>query len=204
MSLPSLTDLQKDAICEFLNIGMGCAAASLSAIVRQEVHLNIPTLEILRTEEASQQMIQQISFCFAGIKQRFDGFFHGDALLFFPKEKCSKLANSFIQHSTELPLEDELVQDALLEMGNIILNACLSGFANLLNSEITYGVPKFIIGDPPELLQQVNHKAVEHILFMWVNFSASQQDTNGYVILVLEVDAIEQLKQKIDQYLMQF
>ena len=65
-----------------------------------------------------------------GIHQVFEGEITGRALLIFPDTKSLELVRAVI--GGELPLEEiiELEQEALAEIGNIILNGCLATIAN--------------------------------------------------------------------------
>ncbi len=45
--MPSLTDLQRDAISELLNIGMGRAANALSQMANAEVQLSVPFVYLM-------------------------------------------------------------------------------------------------------------------------------------------------------------
>lgn len=198
-----LTELQCDAITELLNIGMGLAARSLSEMVREEVKLTVPRVELLTRKSAVDHLNGNPQRRIAAVKQHFKGPFWGDALLLFPQEKSLELVRVLMKDE-EIPLETltELEQDALTEVGNIILNSCLGTLANILTEELSSELPIFISGTATEVLDGcVVQEDNEMIMFLRMDFALQQKDISGYVAFILEIPAIEQFKQSIDNYL---
>ncbi|MCK5878107.1 MAG: chemotaxis protein CheC, partial [Candidatus Marithrix sp.] len=93
-----LSELQRDAIIELLNIGMGSAANSLSEIVNEEIKLSIPNIELLRREEVIKYF-ETLSQEIIAIKQSFQGGFYGDALLVFAQDNGIRLVSILMQHN---------------------------------------------------------------------------------------------------------
>lgn len=196
-----LSELQKDAICEMLNIGMGQAAASLSAIISEELKLSIPTVELLSRQEAANIISSDPQRRIAGVKQHFEGPFWGDALLLFPQEKSLQLVRALVKEELPPELLAELEQDALTEVGNIILNSCLGSFGNVLTQEVTSDLPLFINGSALEVLYTAKPQERDVVMFMRVEFSTHNRSISGYVAFLLEIPSIAQFKVNIDKYL---
>lgn len=197
-----LTELECDAIVELLNIGMGQAANSLSEMVQEEVKLAVPSLELLSRQVAISRLNGYPHKRIAAVKQHFDGPFSGDALLLFPQEKSLELVRA-IMKGEEVPLEmlSELEQDALTEVGNIILNSCLGSLANILTYELTSELPVFITGTATEVLDACLAQNDDIVMFLRMDFALHTKDISGYVAFILEIPAIEQFKISIDNYL---
>lgn len=47
MTMTDLTDLQRDALLEIFNIGVGNAANSMSQLINEEIRLSVPKLQIV-------------------------------------------------------------------------------------------------------------------------------------------------------------
>jgi chemotaxis protein CheC len=197
-----LTELECDAIVELLNIGMGQAANSLSEMVQEEVKLAVPSLELLSRQAAISRLNGYPHKRIAAVKQHFDGPFCGDALLLFPQDKSLELVRALMK-GEDVPLEmlTELEQDALTEVGNIILNSCLGSLANLLTHELTSELPIFITGTATEVLDACLAQNDDIVMFLRMDFALHSKDICGYVAFVLEIPAIEQFKISIDNYL---
>ena len=198
-----LTELQRDAITELLNIGMGRAVAALSQMVAEEVHLEVPFVNVLSRLEASNELRAQSLDRIAAVKQQFDGPFSGDALLLFPKEKSLELVRSLMNDTVPLESLTDLEQEALMEVGNVILNACLGSIANLLNNEINSGLPVYLQGTCDELLGVEASPDAEGsvVLFLRVNFLLQKRDIRGYVAFLMDVKSIKTFKESVTHYL---
>jgi chemotaxis protein CheC len=198
-----LTELQEDAIVELLNIGMGVAARSLSEMVNEEISLSIPSLEMLSRQNAATHLNGQKPQQIAVIKQCFRGAVWGEALLLFPQDKSLELVQVLMKGVPNEML-DELAQDALVEVGNIILHACLASLANLLAIDLNSDIPFFLTGTANEILGvNTNHVEDDIVMFLQMNFGLPIKDIKGYVAIVLEVSSVAQLKQQLDKYLAQ-
>ncbi|WP_353572248.1 hypothetical protein [Candidatus Albibeggiatoa sp. nov. BB20] len=194
-----LTPLQYDAITELLNIGMGQAAASLSEMVGEEVKLSIPSVELLPRYIAAEQIEIHSSNRIAAIKQHFNGPFWGDALLLFAEDKSIELVKTIIKEDLPLELLKELERDALLEIGNIILNSCLASLANILTHELHSDLPTFVSGSANDILKGTQENDL--VMFLRMDFSLKTKEVDGYVAFVLEIPSIERFIHSINNYL---
>ena len=197
-----LSELEHDAITELLNIGMGNAAGSLSKMVNEEVKLSVPSLEVLSRQDAAGHINHQPQKRIAAVKQRFYGPFWGEALLLFPQEKSLELVRVLMKDEIPLEMLTELEQDALTEVGNIILNACLSSLANILTEELTSDLPLFITGTANEILEaSASPQKDEIVVFLRMDFALQSKNIYGYVAFILEVPSVERFKANINKYL---
>jgi chemotaxis protein CheC len=194
-----LTPLQHDAITELLNIGMGQAAASLSEMVGEEVKLSVPSVELLLRHIAAEQIELYSKSQVAAIKQHFNGPFWGDAFLLFDEDKSLELVKILIKEDLPIEILKELERDALLEIGNIILNSCLASLANVLAHELHSELPVFLLGSADEILK--GNKSNEIVMFLRMDFSLKTKEIDGYVAFVLEIPSIERFIRSVDVYL---
>ncbi len=197
-----LSELHCDAIVELLNIGMGQAANSLSEMVREEVKLSVPSLELLSRQNAIKHLNGHPDRRIAAVKQHFEGPFWGDALLLFPQEKSLELVRALMKDE-EVPLDmlTELEQDALTEIGNIILNSCIGSLADILSQQLSSDLPIFITGSVNEVLDACVAQGDDMIMFLRMDFALHTKDIDGYVAFILEIPAMEKFKTNIDLYL---
>ncbi len=193
-----LSELQHDAIVELLNIGMGKAARSLSEIVHEEIKLSTPSLELVTRQMVANHLN---TANITAVKQHFNGPFWGEAFLLFPPEKSLELVKVFIKDDVPQNMLAELEIDALTEVGNIILNACISSLANNLTHELTSELPVFMTGTATEVLEIKATITDEIVMFLRMNFTLQSTDIEGYVAFILEVPSIKQFKISIDEYL---
>ena len=91
---------------------------------------------------------------------------------------------------TEEPVQaiTELEREALTEIGNIILNACLSSFGDLLDREVATSLPRFLAGPSGAMLKGA--RGYDVVLVVKVDFNVEGRDIEGYVTFVLNVDSV--------------
>ena len=138
------SDLEKDALAEFLNIGMGTAAASLSSMLGQEILLSVPEISFVSPDELKNWCREEIGEKIVGVRQAFKGKAAGNIALLFTKDSGHDLVREFVP--SDMPLEDlpDIQNDAISEIGNIVLNACMAAIADALHFEIPTELPQVV------------------------------------------------------------
>lgn len=209
MSL-ALSQLEQDALKELFNLGIGRGADSLSRLLQAEVLMSVPYLDVLSAQAAAERIEAKGSQPVAAIRQPFSGPFDGIAMLLFPEAKSLELVRSLL--GEDIPLEQltEMEQESLIEVGNIVLNACLGSFANLMQTEFTFALPDFCKGSCQQLLlgdAQKQQAAGQHpVIFLLVDFGTTPEtpeahEIRGYIILLLSSEATRNLQQQIQTLL---
>lgn len=183
---------EKDAVTELLNIAIGNAAASLSQLVEDEVRLSVPFVDFLTPAQAAARLEDETQGADSvAVRQHFEGKFYGDILLIFPEKRSLDLVRHML--GDEVPLEQltELEQEALLEVGNIILNACLGSLANQLHVPVEGSLPVYVRGRGAHILDLAGGKAPpgqeEMVMFLHVDFSLLKKDVHGYLAFVMDI-----------------
>jgi len=194
---------QIDALQEIMNIGIGIAAKSLSEMVSEEVLLNIPNIQLLSRSDISKMLEAQNPEGMSYVFQDFKGTFFGRSALIFPIHKSFNLVKALLK---DLVLDDdmtEMEQEALSEVGNVILNACISTLVNCLDVKIEVQIPSYVRGGPVDILlegdPQLDHNPTN--LFCAVNFSTKESGIEGHVLFLLELPSIEILRRSLEEYL---
>ena len=82
----------------------------------------------------------------------------------------------------------ELEQDALGEIGNIIINSCMSGLANILGTEVIGTLPGVQTIKLANLLD--DHPKNEVILVAKIGMTMLTHDVTGYVLFIMDVPSL--------------
>ena len=136
-----LTTVQEDALVELINIGFGRAAAALSKLTGHRVQLEVPQITMCPIDEMTDQLRPMLQNEVASVHQFFSGPVDGDALLVLDQHSASIL-KELLTNEPALPLElDRSAREVVTEIGNILLNACLGTFGNLLKVKVSFSVP---------------------------------------------------------------
>ena len=197
-----LTELQKDGIGELLNIGMGNAAESLSQMVGEEVLLSVPNIQLVSIADLDHlNMNPRVDM--SAVSQKFDGAFKGNALLLFPESKSLELVWALLQGSVPKEEISEMEEEALSEVGNVIINACLGSLANMLKDGIESDFPQFKRGQYTQIIEEFSDKesAEPVMLFMQIDFKLKTKDIDGYVAIVMDVGSLRGFLKKIDAFI---
>ena len=192
-----LTDLERDALTELSNISMARAASSLRLMIKNEVLLAVPSVEILTSGAASTLVAKPDNAKLVAVRQDFAGAFSGRALLIFPERNSLELVREVV--GRELPLEDivDLEDEALAETGNIILNSWVATIANLLRSALRMSLPVVVRGDGQHMFDSPSSL----VLFLHIRFEIRQKEISGYVALIMDIPSLDELRSLIAAFI---
>ena len=200
--LTDLTEIERDAISEIANMGVSRAAASLRQMVGEQVLLSVPAVRIVSRAEAARLVERGNSPKLIAVQQFFEGPFSGRALLIFPQAQSLELVRSII--GAEHSLEDiiDLEQEALAEIGNIILNACLATIANVLRKSMRMSLPSVIRGDGATMFEtEQSPSGGNLVLFLYIDFTIKKRDIHGFIALLMDLPSIKALKETVKDFI---
>jgi chemotaxis protein CheC len=198
----TLSEIERDALTELVNIGVSRAAASLRKMVGGEVLLSVPSVEVIPHATAATLIAEREGEDLVAVRQDFSGAFRGRALLIFPQANGLELVRAVV--GEDIPPEDleEMEREALTETGNIILNGCLATMANMLRRSLTMSLPEVLRGDGRVLLDYPR-ETVEAglVLFLYINFSVRDRSIRGYIAMVMDLPSLAALKLLVGDFI---
>ncbi len=197
----TLSELELDALTELVNIGVSRAAASLGSMVGEQVLLSVPSVVIVSRAHAAELIAETPEALLVAVRQAFDGEVSGRALLIFPEKNSLELVRAVA--GERLSLEDilELEHEALAEIGNIILNACMATVANLLRRSLTMSLPEIVRGTSHGLFDLHISQPDDVVLFVHINFSLKGHQVVGYVAMVMDFASLKSLKELVAEFI---
>lgn len=196
----TLNELQHDALGEIFNIGVGRAAASLSQIVNDEVLLSAPGVMVLHRDQAVSVLLGAELRQFSTVSQTFSGPFEAQALLVFPESNALEIVRLMIGPHMSIAELSEFEQEAMCEIGNIILNACMSSLADLFGISFDSTLPLHRFGDT-EHLPILAGDEEQMVLILQVDMIICQQRIQGHILFLLSVASMSSLLVHLDRYL---
>jgi chemotaxis protein CheC len=198
----SLTELHLDALSEVFNVGAGRAAASLSDIVGEEVRLSVPSVEIRKSSEIDVSSMGLQSDRFGAVHQTFSGSFEAEAILLFTEEHALKIVRDMM--GSQISLEDlaEFEQEAMCELGNIILNACLSAMADMLSIPLNCSLPDYSVASTEEIFRRVSNDLQQpYVLLLHIDLAIESRHSEGHLIFLLSSTSLADLVTQLDRFL---
>ncbi len=197
-----LTDSQHEALTELINIGYGRAAAALSELTGRRINLEVPKVAVYPIERIGSALGEVLDGEVASVHQVFSGPVSGNALLLLDSD-AALLLNSLLLntpvHGGRLRAPE---REALTEVGNIVLNACLGVFGNLLQVQVTFSVPRLDIESVDGVLHSISVRSQElqYALMVHTRFTVRDSDVRGYLVIVLGITSFSRLIQELDNW----
>lgn len=196
-----LNEIERDALTEVFNIGVGQAAAAMSQMVNEEVTLSVPSVEFLSRSAVARGLTQDVGQRICGVSQRFEGTFDADAILMFPESKSLEIVRMMIGEDIPLDELSDMEQEALSEIGNIILNALIGTLANVFGSEFSSSLPVFHLGTSSEILRVEQNTGDDVVMLLHIDFNLEKHHINGYVAFLLDVSSMRGLKDSLNRFI---
>ncbi len=195
-----LTEFQRDALTELINIGFGRAAASLSRITGHRVLLEVPQVAIHPMNEVNAALGRVVRGDIATVHQVFSGPVAGDALLVLDTAGAA-LIKQLLTDEMPLPLAmDASGQEVITEVGNILLNACLGMFGNLLKVQVSFSVPRLTLETLGMVLDSltIEHEELRYALVVHAAFRLRDNSLSGYLVIMLGVSSLDRLLHAVE------
>lgn len=198
--MTELSELQCDALGEIFNIGVGRAASSLSQIVNDEVLLSAPGVMVVPREKAAEILLGTEFRQFSTVSQTFSGPFDAEAMLVFPESNALEIVRLMVGPHMSVEELSEFEQEAMCEVGNIILNACMSSLADLLRISFDSTLPLHRFGDTNSI--EILEGDEDHmVVLLQVDMKISLQCIQGHILFLLSVTSMANLLSCLTQYL---
>ena len=197
-----LTSVQQDALVELLNIGFGRAAASLSQLTGHRVLLEVPQVTLQPVEGVGDALERVVHGHVASGHQIFTGPVAGDALLILDESGATML-KELLTNETSLPLSiDASAREVITEIGNILLNACLGTFGNLLKVQVSFSVPHLRIEHVGAILEslKIAQEGIRYALVVHAGFRLRDTQVTGYMVIVLSVASLDRLIHAVEDW----
>ncbi|MDQ2103145.1 chemotaxis protein CheC [Azospirillum isscasi] len=198
-----LDELERDALAELGNIGVGRASTALSRMIGGPVEIAVPKVTLVSGDRVAGLLQSALPGPLTAVSECLSGTFLGSAILLMPERSGLPLASVTLPPG--VPKEDaaELVEEALAEVGNIVLNSCLSSMGNLLGVAVGTTLPQVLHGPGDRLLARcgVALTADAQAILLHVAFRAPPHDVEGTIVLALDAGSAAELKTAIGRYI---
>lgn len=197
----TLGELERDALTEIVNIGVGRAASSLRKMIGDQVTLSVPAIDVVSQRRAARLISEREAAELVAVRQDFDGAFAGRALLIFPESNSLELVRAVTGESLSAEDLAEMENEALTETGNVILNSCLATIANMLKRSLAMTIPEVLHGNSATLFEIDEAEEDGLVLFLYIDFAVRKRDIRGYIAMIMDIPSLEKLKELLDEFI---
>ncbi|MBA4419237.1 MAG: chemotaxis protein CheC [Syntrophus sp. (in: bacteria)] len=205
-----ISDEELDILQEIMNIAFGKATADLAQIIDIYINLSVPYVKVINTASLEEYIKEEIRGYndISIVEQKFWGEFKGSAFLIFPagagKELITLLTGEEIDAFASDPI-DELEKGTLMEVGNILIGACVGKIAELLNDSLAYSPPIVHIGNThEETLPKALLDAYDLTIALKTSFSFEKKDIVGFLFVVTSQESLLWLRKALNDFLEQY
>jgi chemotaxis protein CheC len=198
-----LTLEQKDSLTELINIGYGRAASALSELTGYRITLEVPKVSMHSIGEMEPMLAETMASPVTSVNQNFFGPVSGNALFLLDEDSALLLSRLLTDEKSVTGAFDANAREIVTEVGNILLNACLGVFGNLLHIKITFSVPRLSVQTIDRVLQTASEQSdepLEYGLMVRTQFNVKAADVMGYLVIVLGITSLDRLLGELEKW----
>lgn len=198
-----LTIAQNDALTELINIGYGRAAGALSELTGYRIVLEVPQVAMHEIEELQPLLSELVQGDVASVNQIFSGPISGNALLLLDERSALQLSQLLMDDRTAPEQFNAGARETITEVGNILLNACLGVFGNLLQVQVSFAVPRLRVETVGDVLQSVTLESQEKLryaLMIHTRFRLRASNVTGYLVIILGITSLDRMLQELENW----
>jgi chemotaxis protein CheC len=197
-----LTTAQKDALTELINIGYGRAAGALSELTGYRITLEVPNVSMHEISELAPILEKVVQGEVASVNQMFSGPISGNAMLLLDEQSALVLSR-LLTDGTSGREFDASAREIITEVGNILLNACLGVFGNLLHVHVSFAVPRLHVESIQDVLESVYVESQEKLrygLMIHTKFRLRASNVVGYMIIILGITSLDRMLRELEDW----
>ncbi len=182
-TLPDETEVL-DAYREMVNVAMGRAGENLARLLDEFIDLPIPNVNVIENNELHMAIaeIHRSESVSAVSKGFVSAGIHGEALVLFNDTEFANIVELLNYHQlSAAPAQLE----ALMDISNIIIGACLNGLSEQLNVTFSHSSP-ILLGRNRELesLLTTSKQRWSRIMAIEVGFAIKHKGVNFDLLLL--------------------
>lgn len=205
-----ITSSETDLLQEIMNIAFGRAASDLAEFIDIFVILSVPQIKLLRAYDLPTYINNEIMDYdqdkVSVVEQSFWGKFKGNAFLVFPSGTGKRMISLFDGKDEyfESDPSHELEKETFLEIGNILIGACIGKLAELLGDVTTYSPPRVMVEKSLHVLYENLLDPDSMAIVLRTVFEFNDKNISGYMFVLTKEESFGWLKNALHKFLEQY
>ncbi|MCL1866976.1 MAG: flagellar motor switch phosphatase FliY [Oscillospiraceae bacterium] len=191
----SITDIQKDAIGEIMNIAMGSAATAASELLNAKVWITTPNVSIVQADEMKREELEP-AIC---VKIVYTKGITGSNLMLLKQNDVQMILNQLMGQPLELSPDfefDELNISAVSEVMNQMMGSASTSLSKFLDMNIDISTPT------PHVMDKINISELQDFepedTVVAINFNLTIEDViNSEFVSVISVELAKELSDRL-------
>lgn len=197
MSERELDEVQRDALQEIANIGMGQAGAALARLLDTFVTLSVPDTQLIDVDELSRYLSVQQDVARV-VRQSFQSDISGEAIVMFGQDGYRELRELMGYEAEAGQYESEMLSD----IASVLVGGCVQSVFEQLGCTLMFTAPTFL--SLPALIEALGsemHTRWEKALLLRVQFTLEHGGFVAQLVMLLPDEAIISMKLALDEFL---
>ena len=204
-----ITTEETDILQEIMNIAFGRAASDLAEYIDIFVILSPPHIKLLQAFDLPTYINNEIKDYdkVSVVEQNFWGKFKGNAFLVFPSGTGKRMISLFNRENKvfESDPTHELEKETFLEIGNILIGACIGKIAELLGDVTTYSPPRVVVEKSLRGVVYDNLSDPDNLaIVLRTVFEFNEKNVSGYMFILTKQESFAWLKTALHKFLEQY
>jgi len=204
-----ITTAETDLLQEIMNIAFGRAASDLAEYIDIFVILSVPQIKLLQAFDLPTYIKQELRDHdrVSVVEQNFWGKFKGNAFLVFPSGTGKRIISLFDGENKFFESEPthELEKETFLEVGNILIGACIGKIAELLGDVTTYSPPRVVVENSLRGIVYDNLSEPDNMaIVLRTVFEFNEKNIIGYIFIFTKQESFAWLKSALHKFLEQY
>jgi chemotaxis protein CheC len=173
----------------------------LSDLTGHRISLEVPEVAIHTIPEITDRLEHLMEGEVASVNQVFSGPINGNGILLLDRE-AALLLNRLLTDRPSVSGFDGAAREVITEVGNIVLNACLGAFGNLLKIQVSFTVPALHIESVQNVLHTltIEKQRLEYALIIHTCFHLRASNVRGYLVIILGVTSLATLLKELKKW----
>ncbi|WP_028535530.1 chemotaxis protein CheC [Paludibacterium yongneupense] len=193
-----LSALQHAALLELLNGGCRDAKTALSAMRREPIELSLSDVRLQPRAAAVAALVRRDAGLVYGVMQELGGELGGNAVFVLPRDQGLGLVQLLLGRRLQPNTLSALEQEALLEVGNVILGALLAALSDKLDLPSPSALPTLYQGNAANL--QESGDSDDEALSLHLSCNLKFHRVESDVLLLLDAPSCLRLRQQLERF----
>lgn len=200
-----LDPAQRDVLVEAINVGAGHAGKQLSMLISDTVEMHVPQVDLVDYEELPGVLELEAADEVVCVRQDVGGAIAGQVLLFFRGDDSRHLLQALIG---PMPVAADIdlrrfEQEAMTEIGNIVIAAHVSAMADFFGAPIRLKPPDYAEGTLHDVLGLPAYAPVHGraAFVIHCNLRALRRAVSGMLVIMFSTDDMRFLLERLDAIL---
>ncbi|MBL7178972.1 MAG: chemotaxis protein CheC [Desulfobacterales bacterium] len=200
------SDEEKDILQEIMNIAFGSATADLAEVIDIFVELSVPQIHLIPVGELPDFLKNTIHAYDETVivDQKFWGDFSGSGLLVLPSRATKEMLMLLADKEPEVSFTKTMAtleKESLVEIGNILIGACVGKLSELLKTFATYSPPRIINGSNVQNAFIKSFDPSQTAIVLKTIFKFEHKDLSGLLLLLANQESIGWLRKALHEFL---